>query len=72
MQPIAFFALAVVALVAGFVYNWIVPKVTPQLPSQVTSNIVLSSIATGTFILVSIAVAHFVARLLVGRKARTA
>lgn len=65
-----FLALAIVAMVAGFVYNWITPLITPKLPSQVSGNMILSSIATGVFILVSIAVAHFVARAIVGRKAR--
>lgn len=69
MSGAAFFAIAIVALVAGFVYNWLVPKITPQLPSQVTSNLILASVATGVFILVSVAVAHWVARMIVGRKA---
>ena len=67
-----FLVLALVALVAGFVYNWLTPKLTPMLPAVATSNIVLRSVATGVFILIAIAIAHWVAKAVVGKKAAAA
>lgn len=70
MSLIGFAIFALVAFVAGVVYNWVVPQVTPHLPSQVQSNMVLRSLATGAFILVSIAIAHVVAKLVAGKRAK--
>lgn len=70
MSGMAFLALGLVAIVAGFVYNWLVPQVSPMLPATVSNNLALRSLATGVFILVALAVAHLVTRMVVGRKAK--
>ena len=69
MTPMGFVVIALVAMVAGFVYNWLTPLVTPKLPSAITGNVFLSSIATGVFILASVAVAHFIGRAIAGKRA---
>jgi hypothetical protein len=72
MTGMTFLAVVVIALVAGFAYNWIIPRVTPMLPSVVTGNKLLQTLATGVFIIVVIVVAHFVARAVLGKKATRA
>lgn len=72
MSGMTFLVVTIIALAAGYIFNWLSPRVQPMLPSAVTSNVFFQSIATGVFILVVIAIAHFVAKAAFGKKARKA